>query len=306
MIFTENNLINLNAMNKLKIINKSVSILIVLFALNILIFIGNNSTNKVNAESSSIHNAIIIENIQLKGKYQLLANRISEIEEILNMQKDFNVYFYSQIMGLNIDSTEFEIQKQNFVFDSLGVDSLFRNLDTRTLFASKIVANQLNILIESSNKMKKNKHVMNLYPSISPIKTKDIVEISSPFGWRKHPLFGTPLFHDGIDISAELKTNVYATMSGRVIDVTYSKRGYGNMIVIENSGGFETLYAHLGKIVVKKGQFVVKGQLIGATGNSGLSTGPHLHYEIRKFGQLKDPLGYIYTYMTNNQQLASK
>ena len=57
---------------------------------------------------------------------------------------------------------------------------------------------------------------------------------------------------------------------------------------------------------VKEGQFIVKGQLIGVTGNSGLSTGPHLHYEIRKFGQLKDPLGYIYTYMTNNEQLASK
>lgn len=297
-------------MNKLKFFNKSVSILIVLFGLNILIYIGSISTSRANAEPielSAKNNAIAYENQVLRSKYQILADRVSDIENKLNTENDFDIYFYSQIMGLNIDSTEFMIEKQNFVFDSLGVDSIFKNLDTRTLFASKIVANQLTKLVEFSDLLKKNKNVMNLYPSISPIKSNDFIEISSGYGWRKHPIYGTPLFHDGIDISAELKTNVYATMSGRVVEITYSKTGYGNRIVIENSGGFETLYAHLGnKMSVREGQFVVKGQLIAVTGNSGLSTGPHLHYEIRKFGQLKDPLGYIYTYMTNNQQLASK
>jgi murein DD-endopeptidase MepM/ murein hydrolase activator NlpD len=257
-------------------------------------------------ELSTKNNAIAYENHVLRSKYQVLVDRISEIESQLTTVNDIDNHIYSQIMGLNIDSVEFEIEKQSFVFDSLGVDSLFKNLDERTLLASKIAANQLNKLVESSELLKKNKNVMNLYPSISPIKSNDFIEISSGYGWRKHPIYGTPLFHDGIDISAELKSKVFATMSGKVIEITRSKTGYGNRIVIENSGGFETLYAHLDKISVKTGQLVLKGQLIATTGNSGLSTGPHLHYEIRKFGQLKDPLGYIYTYMTNNQLIASK
>jgi murein DD-endopeptidase MepM/ murein hydrolase activator NlpD len=298
-------------MKKFNFINKSVSVLIVLFGLNLLIYIGSSMTSNAKAEPielSAKNNAIAYENHVLRSNYQVLVNRISEIEGQLITVNDIDNHIYSQIMGLNIDSSEFEIEKQNFVFDSLGVDSLFKNLDERTLLASKIVANQLNKLVESSDLLKKNKNVMNLYPSISPVKSNDFIEISSGFGWRKHPVYGTPLFHDGIDISTEVKSNVFATMSGKVIEITRSKTGYGNRIVIENSGGFETLYAHLsGKFYVREGQLVMKGQLIATTGNSGLSTGPHLHYEIRKFGQLKDPLGYIYTYMTNNQQLiASK
>ena len=90
-------------------------------------------------------------------------------------------------------------------------------------------------------------------------------------------------------------------MNGKVDNVLYSRIGYGNRIVIKNSHGYEILYAHLSEsIYVKVGQKVKKGQLIATTGNTGLSTGPHLHYEIHKNDELKDPLSYFYVYLNDN------
>ena len=107
------------------------------------------------------------------------------------------------------------------------------------------------------------------------------------------------LFHEGIDISAKLGTAIYSTAQGRVIDVTYSPFGYGNKIILEHAYGFETLYAHLNTIKVREGQLIKKNQFIGTVGSTGLSTGPHLHYEIRSYGETRDPLGYFYMNITD-------
>ena len=123
--------------------------------------------------------------------------------------------------------------------------------------------------------------------------------MSSPYGWREHPTEKQVLFHEGIDISANVGSQVFSTAQGRVVKIMYSKYGYGNRILIKHAYGFETLYAHLGVIHVKKGQWVNKNQLIGSVGNTGRSTGPHLHYEIHKNGEPRDPLGYFYTHITD-------
>ncbi len=118
-----------------------------------------------------------------------------------------------------------------------------------------------------------------------PIKSKTI---TSPFGTRIHPVTGRKTNHDGVDLKSEMNTPVYAPCSGTVI---YSgwMRGYGKTVIIEHGGGYNTRYGHLNRWLVKKGQKISKGQLIGKTGNTGLSTGPHLHYEIRKNNKPIDP-----------------
>ncbi len=106
--------------------------------------------------------------------------------------------------------------------------------------------------------------------------------ISSKFGWREHPTLKKQEFHAGIDLIATLDTPVYATANGVVEFAGYNANGYGYTVIILHNFGFKTVFAHLkGKMVVRSGQFVKKGDLIAYSGNTGLSTGPHLHYEVR-------------------------
>lgn len=290
-------------MEKNFLFNKSISVLIILLILNILIYVGTNMTTEVNAinsDNSITKSALSYENQMLRNNYKKLEERIINIENQIISINEYDKYIYSQILGLNIDSTEMNNYFEKLNYDSVSMDSIFIMLDERTIFTSKIVSDQLNNLIVSKDVINKNKNVLNLYPNQTPIRTKDIIEITSGFGLRKHPIYKTPIFHEGVDIAAKPNTKVYSSMSGKVVEIKYSKFGYGNKIVIKNSAGFEILFAHLSNnIYVKKNQIVTKGQLIATTGNTGTSTGPHLHYEIRKQDKLKDPLGYFYTHLTN-------
>ena len=120
------------------------------------------------------------------------------------------------------------------------------------------------------------------------------IGISSKFGWRKHPILHKKEFHTGLDLRAKLKTPIKATADGIVEYAGFHKRsGYGNLLIIDHNFGFKTLFAHLHKIVVKNGDFVKKGQIVGYTGNTGLSNGPHLHYEIRYIGVVLNPIHFI-------------
>lgn len=116
--------------------------------------------------------------------------------------------------------------------------------------------------------------------------------ISSPFGWRVHPIFGTKKFHTGIDIAASYGTPIKAAASGRVI-LAQTYGGYGNATAIDHGGGLVTLYGHQSRIIVKVGQKVDAGQVIGYVGCTGYCTGPHLHFEVREDGTPVDPLKYL-------------
>ncbi len=123
--------------------------------------------------------------------------------------------------------------------------------------------------------------------------------ITSRFGYRKDPFNGKRAFHSGLDLKARYKQAVFATANGYVEFAGWSA-GYGKLVVIRHKYGYKTYYGHLSKIRVKKGQWVKAGTVIGYAGNTGRSTGVHLHYEIKRYGKLINPLRFLYLNRTNS------
>lgn len=128
------------------------------------------------------------------------------------------------------------------------------------------------------------------YPGSMAWPTPGYTRVSSPFGWRMHPVLHVKKFHSGVDIAAPSGGTIVAAGDGTVISAGYSG-GYGNMTMIDHGNGLVTVYGHQSRITVSKGQHVSKGQTIGAVGSTGMSTGPHLHFETRVNGEPRDPLG---------------
>ncbi len=116
--------------------------------------------------------------------------------------------------------------------------------------------------------------------------------ISSYYGYRIHPIYGYRKFHAGIDINASYGVDIIAAESGTVTMATYNG-GYGKCVIINHGSGITTLYGHNSELNVTSGQKVVKGQVIAKAGSTGLSTGPHLHFEVRINGSTRNPLDYV-------------
>ncbi|MEM9001373.1 MAG: M23 family metallopeptidase [Bacteroidota bacterium] len=126
-------------------------------------------------------------------------------------------------------------------------------------------------------------------PNYFPLNRKNFVRVSSGYGYRLHPVHGKVKKHKGIDLVAKKGSAVHASASGSVKEVGFDK-GYGNYVLLKHQGMTKTLYGHLLYFFVKKGDKVAKGQLIGAVGDSGWVTGPHLHYEIWIHNKRIDPM----------------
>jgi murein DD-endopeptidase MepM/ murein hydrolase activator NlpD len=140
-----------------------------------------------------------------------------------------------------------------------------------------------------STTLSRNSERMSATPSIMPTTGWLSSEFSRA---RFHPILHLARPHEGIDLAAPYGTPVVAPAAGRVMRISH-QTGYGLVLEIEHGNGIETKYAHLSKVVVQEGQQVTRGQGIAAVGNSGLSTGPHLHYEVHVNGKVVDPLTYV-------------
>ncbi|MGY6558163.1 MAG: M23 family metallopeptidase [Nitritalea sp.] len=148
-------------------------------------------------------------------------------------------------------------------------------------------------------------------PAIQPIPNEDLTRLASGFGMRIHPILKVRKMHEGIDFSAPIGTPIYATGDGIVKVVKTIFGGYGKYIEIDHGFGFTTLYAHMNSFDVKPGQKVKRGDKIGTVGNTGTSTGPHLHYEVRKEGRIVNPVNYFFKDLSPEEyekilELASK
>lgn len=147
---------------------------------------------------------------------------------------------------------------------------------------------------------KNKEQMLSSIPSIQPIAINDLRRIAGYFGMRIHPILKIYRMHEGMDFTAPIGTDVYATGDGVVSDIKRSRarRGYGNLIEIDHGYGYKTIYAHLEEVKIRPGQRVKRGDVIALVGNTGLSTAPHLHYEIKKNGRPINPINYYFNDLT--------
>ena len=143
--------------------------------------------------------------------------------------------------------------------------------------------------LEISKQLRENRKLSLCIPAIKPC----MGPISDGFGMRMHPILHIRRMHEGIDIIADVGSPVYATGNGKVAFVGH-RGGYGLTVELDHGFGYRTIYAHLSKVLVKEGQKVTRGTQIAKTGDSGLSTGPHLHYEVEHNGVKENPAGFFF------------
>ena len=235
----------------------------------------------------------------LTSQYEIINNNLEQIELVLDniQERDDNIYRTI----FEADPIPTSIRKQGFG----GVNrykqlSGYSNSDLIINTTKKIdqLTKQLYLQSKSFDEvidLAKNKSKMLAsIPAIQPVANKDLKRMASGYGYRIHPIYKTRKMHYGMDFSAKVGTEIYATGDGVVSKVKRSKRGYGNYVKINHGFGYETLYAHMSKYIVKKGQKVKRGEVIGYVGNTGISTAPHLHYEVRKDNKKINPVNFYY------------
>lgn len=169
-----------------------------------------------------------------------------------------------------------------------------RNLDilTKQIVVQSKSLDQIVKLAEEKEKL------LAAIPAIQPVRNEDLTRIASGYGYRTDPFTKAKKFHYGMDFSAPRGTPIYASGDGTVTRADNRASGYGNHIVIDHGYGYESLYGHLYKYNVKRGQKVQRGDLIGFVGSTGRSQGPHLHYEVYKDGERINPMNFYYGSLT--------
>ncbi len=226
-----------------------------------------------------------------------LDKKLDSISDILVMNNYRNDNLYRIILGL--DSMAFTVRQAGTGGSAMPVKLGGAENSVLILKVGKKIDkihHQLEIQDRSYSEIQsaavsKQKEISSL-PLILPISVKDLIFISSDFGSRIDPIFHTFAQHHGLDYVARTGTKVYATGDGIVTLSKYSRKGYGNEVIIDHSFDFSTRYAHLNKILVNQGDSVKRGQVIGLVGNTGKSTGPHLHYEVRFGNKPVNPFFY--------------
>ena len=182
--------------------------------------------------------------------------------------------------------------------------------DRQKMQDSLILVAQTKMLIHSQN----GKNQLTQYNFVNKPREKNFskivmplnreISITSPYGTRMHPIFGASKFHNGIDLAANYE-NVYSVLDGIVTETGWDNNGGGNYIKVNHFNRFETAYLHLSEIYYRVGEFVKAGFIIAKSGNSGNSTGPHLHFSVKEFGQNINPTHFLNDLIKVNQLIAT-
>ncbi len=151
---------------------------------------------------------------------------------------------------------------------------------------------------EVMNLAKNKSAMLASIPAIQPVANKDLTRIASGFNYRIHPIYKIMHFHTGMDFTAPTGTEIYATGDGTIEKAENEGNGYGIHVVINHNYGYQTLYGHMSRVNVKPGQKVKRGEVIGYVGNTGTSSGPHVHYEVIKNGEKINPVNFFYSDLT--------
>lgn len=238
------------------------------------------------------------ENDQLKIHYEMLSKRMNQAERALDdiQRRDENIY-------------RIIFESEPFAYDRTpgtgGIDK-YKNIDLNLIAETSEKLDDLSLRMVAQSKSydqvielaRRKKKFLKSVPGISPISDRNLKHFASGFGYRIHPIYKTRKMHTGIDLSAPRGTAVYATGDGKVVKAGKSTGGYGNVIIIDHGFGYKSLYAHLYKVEVQKGQEIKRGERIGAVGSTGRSIAPHLHYEVRFHDKPVDPVNYYFNDLT--------
>ena len=236
---------------------------------------------------------------KLKLQYELMDKSLNQISAVLENIKDRDDNIYRVI---------FEAEPIPNSIRKAGIGGVNRYKDLEGYDNSEIllstvkkvdqISKQLYIQSKSFDEViemaQRKSDMMASIPAIQPVKNKELKRIASGYGRRIDPYYKKLKFHYGVDFSAPKGTPIYATGDGRVAKTKRSRRGFGNHIVIDHGYGYESLYAHMTKYTVRKGQKVKRGDVIGYVGSTGKSTAPHLHYEVHKDGKKINPAYYFH------------
>jgi murein DD-endopeptidase MepM/ murein hydrolase activator NlpD len=236
-----------------------------------------------------------IENMKLQ--YALLGREMDNSVAALNSYRLSDDRRYRPI--LNMDSVPDSYRKAGFG----GVDR-FRDLagynNSGILIFSRTKIEEIKNMVKVQNESYKTieeiavewKREIDHFPGISPVSVE--FRLGDGYKFRAiHPVLGTPRMHNGQDFEVPYGTEVYSTGDGKVVESGWNSGGFGNCVVIDHGYGFQTVYGHLSNIRVPKGMNVKRGDLIGISGSSGLSSGPHLHYQVEKSGQHMNPINFF-------------
>lgn len=234
------------------------------------------------------------ENLQLKATLQTYHQRLGDLESNLNQLIQQNPYFSTLAQDDALDITTYGVGGPAQAAPPLNGENALALGDAATLtdLESQVAMLRSRISLLDTTLAVRMTEISH-YPSIRPARTG---WVTSGFGDRLDPFTGKRENHPGLDISLPMGTAVYAAADGVVREVCttfVANKGYGRYIVIDHGYGYETLYAHLSKILVKKGQRIRRWDLLGQSGNSGKSTAPHLHYGVYAQGRAQDPLHFI-------------
>jgi murein DD-endopeptidase MepM/ murein hydrolase activator NlpD len=247
--------------------------------------------------------ALIREIDQLTLQYDMIHHEMDNIDKVIGQLQETDDNLYRTIF-------EAEPIPQTLREGGTGGINKFKDLEGY---------NNSNIVIETARRLdnikkrlyvqsksfddlialaKRKEEMLGAIPAIMPISDKDLIRVASGFGLRIHPYYKIVKFHEGMDFTAPLGTQVYATGNGTIADVISSQRGLGNHVIIDHGFGFTSIYAHLDRPNVRKGQKVQRGDVIGFVGSTGMSLANHLHYEIKINGINVDPVNYYFNDLT--------
>ncbi len=234
----------------------------------------------------------------LNENYYIIDKKTDEIFYLLMLLEKKDSIIYESLFDINMPKNKFESGYLGVDNDSLEVIATAGNKLSRIEMQLEFNNYKFqNIIKELTNSNAKLQHT----PAIIPIKNSNLEFISSGFGFRVHPIYKVKKFHQGMDFVAKVGTPIYATADGVISVVEYGNTGYGNHVVISHDYGYQTIYGHMNDIAVKKNQKIRRGELIGTVGNTGLSTGPHLHYEVVNNGKPVNPINYYFNDITPEQ-----
>ena len=220
-----------------------------------------------------------------------------EVAELQKVARTFQKTLNSTlgIVGINVPEKPLAVGSQGDLSSFLGLSEVDANQLRELHDVQNIKAflnNSIVPLTEIKNVLTAQKDLLVDIPTLWPVKGVR-GRVTSLFGPAIHPFSGQWYIHKGIDIAFGYNVPVVSTARGKVVAIDYEPMGFGNYVVLRHKYGFYTKYAHLQKVTVTRGQDVQQGEVIGTMGNTGLSTGPHVHYEVRIGSEVVDPAKYL-------------